>query len=619
VNDLLRRIKEPKDLRALRNSELRKLAKELRDEIISGVSLNGGHLGSNLGVVELTIALHCEFASPIDSIVWDVGHQTYAHKILTGRRERFSTLRQEGGLSGFPKRSESCHDAFGTGHSTTSISAALGLAEAARLNGHGSHVVAVIGDGALTGGMAWEAINHAAELNKPLIVVLNDNEMSIAPNVGSIAKYLNTLRTLPFYQRTKKDVKGMLRGIPRFGDFLSSLALRAKSSLKYFLVKGMVFEELGFTYLGPVDGHNISDLRAALRQAKLLETPVLLHCVTKKGKGYSPAEEDPGQFHGVPSFDVPTGKRLKTHTQYTFTELFGEYIRRVAAGDSRIVAITAAMEAGTGLSLFAKSFPARFYDVGIAEGHATTFAAGLAAGGLKPVVAIYSSFLQRAYDQVLHDVCLQNLPVIFCLDRAGVVGEDGETHHGIYDLSYLRTLPGMTILAPVGVEDFGYLFDEAIRIGGPVAVRYPRDMAREFGLSEISLDGQYIGDHEPEVLFIGIGPLFGECLLAAELIRNNGAKSGVYYLPQVWPLPRPLLDWVLRTPLIVTVEDNILPGGFGSSLQECIEKTTDLVKGNILRLGFSDGFVPQASRSRQLALAGLTAEQITHRVRQYGK
>lgn len=619
MNDILGCIKEPSDLKLYSNSELNELARELRDEIVAGVSVNGGHLGSNLGVVEMTIALHCEFASPTDAIVWDVGHQTYAHKILTGRRDKFATLRQEGGLSGFPKRSESCHDAFGTGHSTTSISAALGLAEATRTNGYGNHVVAVIGDGSLTGGMAWEAINHAAEINKPLIVVLNDNEMSISQNVGSIAKYLNNLRALPFYQRTKQDVKGMLRGIPGFGDFLSTMVLRAKSSLKYLFVKGMVFEELGFTYLGPVDGHNISELRAVLRQAKLLQTPVLLHCVTKKGKGYFPAEVEPAQFHGVSPFDLSTGQRLKPSTNHTFTDLFSSCLTRVAINNARIVAVTAAMEAGTGLSVFANSFPTRFYDVGIAEGHATTFAAGLAAGGLRPVVAIYSSFLQRAYDQMLHDVCLQKLPVVFCLDRAGVVGEDGETHHGIYDLSYLRTLPGMTILAPVGVEDFGFLLDEAIRISGPVAIRYPRDIAQSHGLGKISLVGQYIGDQGAELLLIGIGPLFAECLLAAELLRKRGIKSGVYYLPQVWPLPGQLLDIISSFSLVVTVEDNILPGGFGSSLQESLEQHPVLLKCRVLRLGYNDGFVPQASRSRQIELAGLKAEQIVEKVVQYGK
>lgn len=604
---VLERISGPEDVKQLRGSELRALAAELRQEIIAGVAKTGGHLASNLGVVELTVALHREFSTPQDLLVWDVGHQTYAHKLLTGRRQQFATLRQEGGLSGFPKRSESCHDAFDTGHSATSISASLGLAEAKRMKGEVAHVVAIIGDGALTGGMAWESINHAAHLNKPLIVILNDNEMSIAPNVGSISKYLTALRTLPFYQRTKREVQGVLKGIPRVGSLLASLILRAKSSLKYLVVRGMVFEELGFTYLGPVDGHNIADLRAALRQAKQIGSPVLLHCVTKKGRGYAPAESRPEQFHGVGPFDIATGARLTNGGQKSFTELFGETICLKASADSRIVAITAAMQEGTGLGKFSTRYPARLYDVGIAEQHAVTFAAGLAAGGAKPIVAIYSSFLQRAYDQVLHDVSLQKLPVVFCLDRAGVVGEDGETHHGIYDLSYLRTIPGMTILAPSGGDDFAYLLGEALQAHGPVALRYPRDEAGQYGLSS-SLTGSYQGDEGPLVLLVGVGPLVKECLEAAAVIRQGGRKVGVYYAPQVWPLPTELVALAHRTPLVVTVEDNVLPGGFGASLQEALAGSGYL--GRVRSLGFTDGFVGQASRARLLERAGLTAGSI---------
>lgn len=601
---VLEKINCPEDLKQLSGSELRVLAAELRQEIIAGVAKSGGHLASNLGVVELTVALHREFSTPKDSLVWDVGHQTYAHKLLTGRRQQFATLRQEGGLSGFPKRGESCHDAFDTGHSTTAISAALGLAEARRMRGEEAHVVAVIGDGALTGGMAWEAINHAAHLNKPLLVILNDNEMSIAQNVGSIAKYLTALRTLPFYQRTKRDVQGVLKGIPRVGSLLTSLLLRAKSSLKYLVVRGMVFEELGFTYLGPVDGHNISDLRAVLRQAKQISTPVLLHCVTKKGKGYAPAENRPDLYHGVGPFDIATGERTTNGGHRSFTEVFGETICSLAAADSRIVAITAAMQDSTGLGKFAKLFPKRLYDVGIAEQHAVTFAAGLAAGGVKPVVAIYSSFLQRAYDQVLHDVSLQKLPVVLCLDRAGVVGEDGETHHGIYDLAYLRTIPGMTIFAPAGEDDFAFLLGEALKMNGPVALRYPRDEARHYDLA-YSLACSYRGDENPAVLLVGVGPLVKECLEAAEVIRRGGKKVGVYYVPQVWPLPKELVELARKTDLVVTAEDNVLPGGFGASLQEAVASTGH--KGRVKCLGFRDGFVAQATRARLLERAGLTA------------
>ena len=604
----LEKISCPEDMKQLSGSELRVLAAELRQEIIAGVAKTGGHLASNLGVVELTVALHREFSTPQDALVWDVGHQTYAHKLLTGRRQQFATLRQEGGLSGFPKRAESCHDAFDTGHSTTAISAALGLAEARRMRGEEAHVVAVIGDGALTGGMAWEAINHAAHLNKPLLVILNDNEMSIAQNVGSIAKYLTALRTLPFYQRTKRDVQGVLKGIPRVGSLLATLLLRAKSSLKYLVVRGMVFEELGFTYLGPVDGHNISDLRATLRQAKQIRTPVLLHCVTKKGKGYAPAERRPDLYHGVGPFDIATGERTTNGGHRPFTEIFGETICSLAAVDSRIVAITAAMQDSTGLGKFAKLFPTRLYDVGIAEQHAVTFAAGLAAGGVKPVVVIYSTFLQRAYDQVLHDVSLQKLPVVLGLDRAGVVGEDGETHHGIYDLSYLRTIPGMTIFAPAGGDDFAFLLGEALKMNGPVALRYPRDEARHYGLI-CSLAGSYRGDENPAVLLVGVGPLVKECLEAAEIIRRGGKKVGVYYVPQVWPLPTELVELALKADLVVTAEDNVLPGGFGASLQEALAGNG--YKGLVKCLGYRDGFVAQATRARLLELAGLTVLGIT--------
>jgi len=605
---VLEKINCPEDLKQLSGSELRVLAALLRQEIIAGVAKTGGHLASNLGVVELTVALHREFSTPQDALVWDVGHQTYAHKLLTGRRQQFATLRQEGGLSGFPKRAESCHDAFDTGHSTTAISAALGLAEARRMRGEEAHVVAVIGDGALTGGMAWEAINHAAHLNKPLLVILNDNEMSIAQNVGSIAKYLTALRTLPFYQRTKRDVQGVLKGIPRVGSLLAALLLRAKSSLKYLVVRGMVFEELGFTYLGPVDGHNISDLRAALRQAKQIRTPVLLHCVTKKGKGYAPAERRPDLYHGVGPFDIATGERTTNGGHRPFTEIFGETICSLAAADSRIVAITAAMQDSTGLGKFAKLFPNRLYDVGIAEQHAVTFAAGLAAGGVKPVVVIYSTFLQRAYDQVLHDVSLQKLPVVLCLDRAGVVGEDGETHHGIYDLSYLRTIPGLTIFAPAGGDDFAFLLGEALKMNGPVALRYPRDEARHYGLN-CSLAGSYRGDENPAVLLVGVGPLVKECLEAAEVIRRGGKKVGVYYVPQVWPLPTELVELALKTDLVVTAEDNVLPGGFGASLQEAL--ATNGYKGLVKCLGYRDGFIAQATRARLLERAGLSVLGIT--------
>lgn len=604
---LLDNIRSPRDLQFLSESELVTLAKEIRAAILSCVSENGGHLASNLGVVELTIALHREFVSPVDRIVWDVGHQTYAHKLLTGRRGCFSTLRTSGGLSGFPKREESIHDTFNTGHSTTSISAALGIAEALRASGQSQHVVAVIGDGSLTGGMAWEALNHAAHIAKPLIVVLNDNEMSISPNVGAIAKYLNRLRTAPLYQRTKRDVRGVLKGIPRLGEFLSHWATRVKSSVKYLVVKGIVFEELGFTYLGPVDGHNIAEVEAVLRQAKQLTTPVLIHCLTQKGRGYALAEERPSQFHGAAPFSLTTGKKRELSLGESFTDVFGHALLSLARADEKIVAITAAMLDGTGLSAFSRELPNRIYDVGIAEQHAVTFAAGLAAGGARPVVAVYSTFMQRAYDQLLHDVCLQKLPVTICLDRAGVVGEDGETHHGIYDLSFLRTMPGITVYAPSSSSDLPYLLEQAVTSSAPTALRYPRDVATPLDLP-LTTSGQLLCG-QPQILLVGVGPLLKECLTAYERLKGEGINVGVYYCPRVWPLPEDLLLTACKSRLIITVEDNIVAGGFGSSLHEALSARG--WQGTIRSLGFANGFVSHASRYQLLLQAGLTAENIT--------
>ena len=610
---LLEQINSPQDLKKLNEQELNILATELRTTILSNVAENGGHLASNLGVIELTIALHREFTSPQDRIVWDVGHQTYAHKILTGRRQRFTTLRKAHGLSGFPKREESDHDAFNTGHSTTSISAALGLAEALRLQGKHRHVIAIIGDGALTGGMAWEALNHASHIGKPLIVLLNDNEMSISPNVGAIAKYLNRLRTAPLYQRTKRDVRGVLKGIPRLGDFVSEWATRFKSSLKYLLVPGVVFEELGFTYLGPVDGHSMKDMEAVLRQAKQLSTPVLVHCLTRKGKGYLPAEDSPSHFHSAAPFTVATGERLTKTSSISFTELFGQTLVKLADHDVTITAITAAMLDGTGLAPFEASHAERLYDVGIAEQHAITFAAGLAAEGMKPVVVVYSTFMQRAYDQMLHDVCLQKLPVVLCLDRAGVVGEDGETHHGIYDLSYLRTMPGLTVYAPVGSDDIPRLLEHALGINAPVALRYPRDKANPVELP-VTTTGEVLCGRG-DILLVGVGPLLLECIKAYHELKDNDIATCVYYCPQVWPLPDDLIEKSLEARLIITLEDNILAGGFGSSLSEALAKQG---AGNKIHcLGFDNGFVQQAPRQVLLAEAGLSAAKIREVVEEY--
>lgn len=613
---LLNGIGSPADLRKLSGGELAQLSVELRTMITEVVARNGGHLASNLGVVELTIALLLEMECPGDHLVWDVGHQCYAHKILTGRCGEFAGVRTAGGLSGFPKRDESCYDSFGTGHSTTSISAALGMLLADRLKGVPRTSVAVIGDGALTGGMAWEALNHAAHLGVPLIVVLNDNEMSISPNVGAISAYLNRLRTTPFYRRAKRDVVSLLKAIPLIGEWLSTSARRLKGSLKYLFVKGVLFEELGFTYLGPFDGHDIDEVRAALRRAREMEGPVLLHCITQKGRGYFAAEEKPDKFHSAAPFVVATGEKAKPQNGDTFTEVFGRAMLSLAEKDESIVAISAAMIDGTGLTDMARELPGRVYDVGIAEQHALTLAAGMACGGVKPVVALYSTFLQRGYDQVLHDICLQQLPVVLAVDRAGVVGEDGPTHHGLYDLSFLRTMPGMRVLAPAGAWDLPELLADALSgTEGPVALRYPRDYALKGLAAPALLPGGGLSG-SGAVLLIGVGPLYYQAREAADVLRQEGTEAAVYYAPQVWPLTEDLLREVARARLVVTAEDNILSGGFGAALCEAAMQRGFATK--VVSLGYRDGIVPQAPRAELLRRYGLTAENIADQVRKNG-
>jgi 1-deoxy-D-xylulose-5-phosphate synthase len=613
---LLNTIGSPADLKDLSGGELAQLSMELRTMITEVVARNGGHLASNLGVVELTIALLLELECPGDHLVWDVGHQCYAHKILTGRCGSFAGVRTAGGMSGFPKREESCYDSFGTGHSTTSISAALGLLLADRQQGIDSTAVAVIGDGALTGGMAWEALNHAAHLKAPLIVVLNDNEMSISPNVGAISSYLNRLRTTPFYRRAKRDVFGALKSIPGVGDWLSAAARRLKGSLKYLFVRGVLFEELGFTYLGPFDGHDIDEMRAALRRAREMGGPVLLHCVTQKGRGYFAAEQKPDKFHSAAPFVVATGEKSLPANGATFTEVFGRSLLDIAQRDVKVTAISAAMIDGTGLAAMARAFPDRVLDVGIAEQHALTLAAGMSCRGVKPVVALYSTFLQRAYDQALHDICLQGLPVVLAVDRAGAVGEDGPTHHGLYDISFLRTMPGMRILAPAGAWDLPALLEGAVQEqSGPVVVRYPRDYAlQSHALPEAPLSGAVVG--EGDVLLIGVGPLYYQALEAAEILAGAGVSAAVYYAPQIWPLSEALLAAVSRARLVVTAEDNILPGGFGSALCEAAMQRGFAAR--IINLGFKDGMVPHAARNELLKSAGLCAAEIAAVVQKNG-
>ncbi|MGI6449561.1 MAG: 1-deoxy-D-xylulose-5-phosphate synthase [Desulfitobacteriia bacterium] len=572
----LDKIDSPADLKKLNYRELEQLAKEIRQELVDVVSVNGGHLAPNLGVVELTIALHKVFDSPEDKIVWDVGHQTYVHKLLTNRRKQFSTLRKFQGLSGFPKREESVYDCFDTGHSSTSISAALGFAQARDIQNGNYHVVAVIGDGAMSGGMAYEALNHAGNCDSNLIVVLNDNEMFISQHVGAMSQYLNKIRTAPMYDKKKKDVENFLKNIPGIGSTVAKAAGKAKDGIKYFLVPGMLFEELGLTYLGPINGHDILALEKVLKQAKQKKGPVLVHVITCKGQGYEPAKKNPDIFHGVGPFCKETGELVKKVAPPTYTQVFGQTICELAEKDEKIVAVTAAMGSGTGLNGFGKLFPARFFDVGIAEQHAVTFAAALALAGLKPVISMYSTFYQRAYDQVLHDICLQNAKVVLAVDRAGLVGEDGPTHHGIFDISFFRAIPNLTIMAPKDENELRQMIYSAFTYNNPVAVRYPRangmgvTLENEFlllpqGQAELLCEGQ-------DLTLIGFGPVVYQCLDAAKELRLRGIRAGVINLRFINPLDKELLiSQAKKTGKIVTIEDHILAGGMGSAILELLE------------------------------------------------
>jgi len=499
LDRVLNRINLPQDLKGLSLAEMNELAGNIREVLIDSVAACGGHLAANLGVVELTIALHYVFNTPVDKIIWDVGHQSYVHKILTGRKDRMSSLRQFGGMSGFPKNEESVHDAFNTGHSSTSISAALGMSLARDIQKQNYSVVAVTGDGAMTGGMTYEALNHAGNVGRDLIVILNDNEMSISKNVGALSSYLNRLRTDPSYTRTKEEVENILARIPAIGPNIARVAGRLKDTVKYLMVPGKWFEELGFTYIGPVNGHNLEELITMLNNARKLKGPVLIHTITEKGRGYEPARQNPDIFHGVGPFDISTGKQFPRAFK-TYTEIFGEYMVEAARADQRVVAITAAMASGTGLSEFSKAYPERFFDVGICEQHAVTLAAGMARAGLRPVVSIYSTFLQRAYDQIIHDVALQNLPVVFAIDRAGLVGEDGPTHHGVFDISYLRHIPNLTIMAPGDENEFMNMLYTALALNSPVAIRYPRGAGEGI---EIAAHAQIIPSGKARILRSG--------------------------------------------------------------------------------------------------------------------
>ena len=599
---VLDQIHTSQDVKKLDPEELERLCHEIREEILSTVSKTGGHLASSLGVVELTTVLHYVFDFPRDKLVWDVGHQSYAHKLLTGRKDRFHTLRQYEGISGFPKRDESPYDAFDSGHSGTSISSALGMAEARRLRGEGGRVIAVIGDGSMTAGLAFEGLNQTGHIDHDLIVILNDNEMSISRNVGALSSYLNRLMTGQFVNRFRDDMKGFLETLPGIGKSVLRFAKQAEESLKGLLMPGLLFEELGLKYIGPIDGHRLDYLIETFQNIKKLRGPILVHVITKKGKGYPPAETNPDRFHGVPPFVIETGElRNDQKNPPTYTEVFGETLCQLARENKRLIAITAAMQNGTGLEEFARRFPDRFYDIGIAEQHAVTFAAGLALEGMKPVVAIYSTFLQRAYDQVLQDVCLQNLPVIFALDRGGIVGEDGPTHHGLFDFSYLRHIPNMIVMVPKDENEFQHMIKTATECPMPVAFRYPRGkgmgVKREGLLRSIDIGKGEVLREGQDVLIIAIGSTVYPSLRAAEKLADIGIQAVVINSRFLKPLDGNLLcDWAKRTGKVLTVEENVLQGGFGSAVLELFQER-GLISIQVKRLGIPDIFVehgPQA-------------------------
>ena len=620
MTKLLETIDEPQRLGELSLPELEQLAAELRTYIIQTVAQTGGHLAPSLGTVELTLALYSVFKLPRDKVIWDVGHQAYAHKILTGRREAFTALRRYGGITGFPCRTESPYDAFGVGHASTSISAALGMAIARDLDDRGEHVIAVIGDGAMTGGEAFEALNHAGQLGKRLIVILNDNGMSIDTNVGAMSEYLSRLRVMPQYNKAKKDLEGFFRSIPHIGDTVLKTAEYIKDGVKSVLVPGGIFAEMGFTYVGPLDGHNLRLLREVFSEIRMMDGPVLVHVHTKKGRGYLPAEIEPDKFHGVGTFDVISGQVKKDEgAPPTYTEVFGQTLVKLAAENPNITAITAAMPGGTGLKVFAEKFPNRYFDVGIAEEHAVTLAAGMAAAGKRPVAAIYSTFAQRAYDQLLHDVCLQNLPVTLCLDRAGLVGDDGPTHHGVFDLSYLRMMPNMTVMAPKDENELRRMLITALSLDGPAALRYPRGTAAGVPLTDdvqpIPLGKGEILREGGDVCFLAVGSMTANALQAAELLAADGIAAEVVNMRFVKPLDRELLlEAAGHVKLLVTVEENVLAGGFGSAVLECLADAGRTVP--LLRLGIPDRFVPQGDRSLLWEECGLLPYQMAARVRE---
>ncbi len=590
---ILERIRKENDIKKLKWDELDMLALEIRQFLIKNVSKTGGHLASNLGVVELTMAMHLALSLPKDKIIWDVGHQSYTHKLLTGRQEGFSTLRQYKGMSGFPKRSESPCDAFDTGHSSTSISAGMGYVRAREILKQNYNVVSVIGDGSLTGGMAFEALNNAAALKSNYMIVLNDNKMSISENVGGLSMYLDKVRTAEFYTDLKKGVTSTLQKVPGLGNRVVSGIRRTKNSIKQLIVPGMFFEDMGIKYLGPVDGHDIKMLYRTFKEAKKVEGPVLVHVLTTKGKGYVPAEKNPSKYHGVNPFDVKTGEATGKKSQNTYTDVFSDIICKLGEEEERLVTITAAMKSGTGLSKFQEKFPDRFFDVGIAEEHAVTFAAGLAAAGMKPVFTVYSSFLQRAYDQIVHDVCMQKLPVVFAIDRAGLVGSDGETHQGVFDIAYLSHIPNMTVLAPKNKWEFEEMMRFAIRHDGPVAIRYPRGMVYD-GLENyqepVALGKSEVIHLESDIVIFSVGHMMETAEQVREALKEKGYQCSLVNSRFVKPLDTKILDEMSKNhKLFVTIEESLISGGFGATVTQYVAEQK--LGSYVLINGISDIYV----------------------------
>lgn len=616
MSNLLDGINSPEDVKNLKEKELKQLAGEIRKYIINTVSETGGHLASNLGVVELSLALHKVFDSPTDKIIWDVGHQAYIHKLLTGRKENLKTVRTLGGLSGFPKRSESEHDIFETGHSSTSISAALGLAKARDLSGEDYNVIAVIGDGALTGGMAFEALNHAGDFPTKLIVILNDNNMSISDNIGGMANYLSKIRTVPAYFKLKARLGSVLKKIPMLGNPIFNSAEKLKNWFKYLLVPGIIFEELGFKYLGPIDGHDIHNLEYVLKRAKSYNGyPVFIHVITTKGKGYEKAENEPSKYHSVSPFDIESGKNKNKSSGRSYSNVLGDWITDAAVKDKRVAAVTAAMPEGTGLTKFASQHKDRFFDVGIAEQHAVTFSAGLAVGGYKPYFAVYSTFLQRAYDQIVHDVCMQNLPVTFAIDRAGIVGADGETHHGVFDIAYLRHMPNITIMSPKDGREMEQMLDLTLQLDSPCAIRYPRGNEDNFlecnntvclGKSEVILQGT-------DAAIIAEGRMVKTAYNACKLLKDKGISLTLINARFIKPLDEEMLEETSRKyNNIFTIEDGVISGGMGSGILEFYNKKN--IQVNLKAFAYDDIFITHGEIEELHKIHEMDAEGIANKI-----